>query len=380
MQNLHFFCKVPVLLAKTGRFRCIRLLPPPGFSRAERFGLKPPGLQLRAGDTRLDFVPVSGQRGTLPLSMKGAPNAPISDFILSRANALVNHQPGLARFLKRDASGDPSRRFNLRATEGNLVFDGGFEHDGIWGKLTGAWSENDSRESRYVFGALGVHKRYSDNHLVGVMLQFDLADEELPNGQGAIDGTGWLAGPYFAARHRTHPLYFEGRLLFGRSYNHIRFQDPDLGLLRTGGFDSTRWLAQLRMEGEVPLKGGSILLPYADASWIEDSSDGFTDDLGIRVPGRTVRLGQLGLGSNIEIPVAVKQGEMTVTGGLGVVLSHTENGGPDPALPQTRGRAEFGIDYKLNENTYLDLDSYYDGIGVSDYRSLGLSFTAEFNF
>ena len=53
MQNLHFFCKVPVLLAKTGRFRCIRLLPPPGFSRAERFDLKPPGLQLRAGDTRL---------------------------------------------------------------------------------------------------------------------------------------------------------------------------------------------------------------------------------------------------------------------------------------------------------------------------------------
>ena len=53
MQNLHFFCKVPVLLAKTGRFRCIRLLPPPGFSRAERFDLKPPGLQLRAGDSRL---------------------------------------------------------------------------------------------------------------------------------------------------------------------------------------------------------------------------------------------------------------------------------------------------------------------------------------
>ena len=52
MQNLHFFCKVPVLLAKTGRFRCLRLLPPPGFSRAERFDLKPPGLQLRAGDTR----------------------------------------------------------------------------------------------------------------------------------------------------------------------------------------------------------------------------------------------------------------------------------------------------------------------------------------
>ena len=53
MQNLHFLCQAPVLLAKTGRFRCIRLLPPPGFSRAERFDLKAPGLQLRAGDTRL---------------------------------------------------------------------------------------------------------------------------------------------------------------------------------------------------------------------------------------------------------------------------------------------------------------------------------------
>ena len=53
MQNLHFFCQALVFFAKTGRFRCIRLLPPLGFSRAERFDLKPPGLQLRAGDTRL---------------------------------------------------------------------------------------------------------------------------------------------------------------------------------------------------------------------------------------------------------------------------------------------------------------------------------------
>ena len=158
----------------------------------------------------------------------------------------------------------------------------------------------------------------------------------------------------------------------------ICFEDPDLGQ-RTSDFDSNRWLAQLRMEGEMSL-GASRLLPYVDASWTEDNSRGFTDDLDIRVRGLTVRLGQLRLGSNIEIPVALKQGKMTITGGLGVTPSYTDNNGSDPALSQTRARADFGIDYQLNKNTYLNFDSHYDGIGVSDYKSFGLSFSAEFKF
>ena len=323
---------------------------------------------------------VPGQASSVTVIMRDVDPiiAPVSDFMLNRANALVDNQPGLVRFLKQGAAAD-SPGFKLaKASQGRFGFAGSLGNDGVWGSLTGAWSESDTTKSRHVFGSLGKHKWYADNRLVGMLLQFDMADDELPNSEGAIDGTGWLMGPYFAARHSTQPLYFEGRLLWGQSYNQIRFEDPALGQ-RTGDFDSTRWLAQLRMEGEISL-GTSRLQPYVDASWTEDSSSGFTDDLGIRVPGLTVRLGQLRLGSNIKIPVAVKQGEMTITGGLGMTPSYTDNNDPDPALSQTRARADFGIDYKLNKNTYLNFDSHYDGIGVSDYKSFGLSFSAEFKF
>ena len=298
--------------------------------------------------------------------------APISDFMLNRANALIENQPGLVRFLKQGAAADSPGFSVTKASQGRFGFGGSLGDDGIWGSLAGAWSESDASKSRHVFGALGKHKWYSDRQLVGIMLQFDMTDEEIANSRGNIDGTGWLAGPYFAARHSTQPLYFEGRLLWGQSYNQIRFQDPARGQ-RTSDFDSTRWLAQLRMEGEMSL-GASRLLPYVDASWIEDSSSSFTDNRDTRVPGLTVRLGQLRLGSNIEIPVALKQGQMTITGGLGVTPSYTDNNSPDPALSQTRARADFGIDYKLNKNTYLNFDSHYDDIGVSDYKSFGLSF------
>ena len=313
---------------------------------------------------------------------------PIGNYLASRATALLNNQPDLIRFLKQDEI-TQGGNFTLKATEGRLVMNGGFVHDGVWGEVTGSYGNSDFGDTKSVLGSFAFHRKYSENLLVGAMLQFDLSDHDsdhnLARNNGRIDGIGWLVGPYFVARHWSQPLYFEGRLFYGDSGNDIRFIDRDLGV-RTGSFDTTRLLAQIRVEGEIALSDldeGLRLIPYADARWIEDRAEAFTDRIGNRfvnrVPGQKVSTGQLELGSNVEIPVAVNHGEMTLTGGLGLVYANTE-GDYITSDSRGRGRGEIGFSYGLDNNVWIDFESFYDGIGSSRYESYGLSLSAEMKF
>ena len=322
---------------------------------------------------------------------------PVGQFLQTRATALINNQPGLSSLLELDGP-TPGGSFTFRATDGQLALNGGFIHNGVWGKVSGAYASSESAAgntksvTKSVLASFGVHRKYSEHFLAGVMLQLDLSDHERAGQVGTtdtIDGTGWLAGPYFAARHGSQPLNFEGRLLYGQSDNDIRFMDTGLGVMRTGSFDTRRLLAQIRVEGEIAMSGrnhgddggeeGPRLRPYADLRWIEDRANAFTDNVNNRVPGQKVSTGQLELGSNIEIPIAVRTGEMTFTGGLGLVYSNTE-GDYIPSDSRGRGRGEIGFSYDLDDNLRIDLDSFYDGIGTSRYEGYGLSLSAEMKF
>ena len=310
---------------------------------------------------------------------------PVGEFLAARATALLNTQPDLTRFIKQDGTTQGGGgSFTFQATDGRLALDGGFIHNSVWGEVTGSRVNSESGDTRSVLGSFGIHRKYYRNFLAGALLQLDLAENELAalNGRtGMIDGTGWLVGPYFAARHDTQPLYFEGRLLYGQSDNDIRFIGPALGV-RTGSFDTRRLLAQLRVEGEIALSAedsGPRLIPYADALWTEDRAKAFTDNGGIRVPGQKVSIGQLELGSNVEVPVAVRTGAMALTGGLGLVWSNTD-GDYITSDSRSRGRGEIGFSYDLDDNVQIDFESFYDGIGASGYESYGLSLRAEMKF
>ena len=328
---------------------------------------------------------------------------PVGQFLRNRATALINNQPGLSSLLESDGSA-PDGSFTFQATDGRLALNGGFVHNSVWGKVSGAYASSESAAgntgsvTKSVLASFGVHRKYSERFLAGIMLQFDLADHDRAGQVGrtdTIDGTGWLVGPYFATRHGSQPLYFEGRLLYGQSDNDIRFMDTGLGVMRTGSFDTRRLLAQIRVEGEIAMSGrnhghdeyngdnghknGPRLRPYADARWIEDRAEAFTDNIRNRVPGQSVSIGQLELGSNMEIPIAVRTGAMTLTGGLGLVWSNTEG---DYILSDSsaHGRGEIGFSYDPDDNLRIDLDSFYDGIGNSRYEGYGLSLSAEIKF
>ena len=309
---------------------------------------------------------------------------PVGENLTARATTLLNNLPNLSSFLKQDrTTPGGSGGFTFKATNGHLTLDGGFVRDGVWGEIAGSYTRSDFGDTRFVLGSFGIHRKYSERFLAGAMLQIDLADHDLDGKSGSIDGTGWLVGPYFAARHGTWPLYFEGRLLYGQSDNDIRFNDSDLGeKMRMGSFDTTRMLAQLRLEGEIALSDGDEgprLIPYADTHWFEDRAAAFTDSIGTRISGQTISIGQLELGSNVEVPIAMSHGAMTFTGGLGLVYSKTE-GDYIPSVSRSRGRGEIGFSYGLDDNVRIDFESFYDGIGTSGYEGYGLSLNAEIKF
>ena len=340
----------------------------------------------------------SNKLAVVTVSVRAQEDDPIPDhvgqFIATRATTLLGQQPDLIHFLKQDGlTQDSGGSFTFQATDGRLSLDGGFIHDGTWGEVTGARTNSESTDTKSVLGSFGIHRKYSETFLTGLMLQFDRADHELPQQTGTIDGTGWLVGPYFVARHGSQPLYFEGRLLYGYSDNDIRFMDRHLGA-RTGSFDSTRVLAQIRVEGEIAVPGWDHgddggaevpqLIPYADLRWLEDRAAAFTTvsaTTGFRVPvpGQTVNISQLELGSNMVVPVAVPTGSMILTGGLGLVFSNTE-GNHIKSDAHGRGRGEIGFSYGLDENVQIDFESFYDGIGSSGYEGYGLSLNAEMRF
>ena len=379
----------------------------PGFIAGNTIAIHHFQLTVRdpSGLSSTDTVSIHVVQDPLPLE------PPIGEFILDRHRATLNDQPKLIRFLRGVQRGPSGAQKKQQPSTTRVIYDaytysdgkygkaGGqftavvtpervtaateFYRNGFWGEFTGIRSRTRFGSSMHLAGSFGYHRIQSQRLLYGIMAQFQSSDTETAGYSGEISGKGWLAGPYFAARHKSQPLYFEGRFLLGKSSNTIAINEPGKGS-RTGHFTTSRWLAQLRMEGNINLGSrGTRLIPYADIRQIQGEADPFmaVTERGthIRVSGQTVKTGQLEFGSNIEIPIDVRHGNMLFTAGAGIILSQTK-GQYVQDSSNHRGRIEAGLQYRLDENVFYEFDAFMDGIAASGYRGYGLSLTGEYKF
>ena len=307
----------------------------------------------------------------------------VTGYLQGRAEVLLGKQPELVQFLKNLRSGITSEgQVSVDVRDGALMgFDGSFVRDGLWGALNVARSEQGSGKTEQIFGTLGYHGQVADAAFVGLMLQFDQADGELDAGLGSIDGQGWLFGPYFAAQYQAQqpwisPLTLEGRLLYGPTRNDVRFVDGG-----TGTFDTQRWLASFRLEGEVLLDYGDRairLIPHFDAGWVQDKVEAFTDSAGMQVAGQTIRFSEVALGSDIEVPVRFGQRDAMITGGLSLVSTREQSQGQNAnkvSVSDTHGRLELGLGYRLANGIELEFGGSYDDVeGADSEDKFSLSF------
>ena len=178
-----------------------------------------------------------------------------------------------------------------------------------------------------------------------------------------------MLGPYVVARHGSQPVFFEGRLLYGRNENDVEHDRFD----RT--FDSAQWLAQARIEGEHRFDNGVTMIPLIDLGHIREEMKGFRDDTGSSVPNLSATATRLQVGAELEFPVAVRKGDMELRFGFGVEsmdADRSEGGGPESGF---QGRIGFGADYWIENRTSLAFDTYYSGIGQSGRSRFGAGLT-----
>lgn len=299
----------------------------------------------------------------------------ISQFMQSRVDLLLKNQPELAHLLL----GSETGRLNSQVSRGTGTFNFANRSDApVWMMFNGSWTNESDRDLTYLFGSIGSHIKINPNLLVGGMLQFDHMDQT--DGAADVQGTGWLAGPYFVARLPEKDLYFDGRLLYGQSSNKI----TPFGTY-TDKFDTNRLLASLQVSGVLDY-GEVDIIPSLKASYAREAQSAYTDTPGNRIPKQTVELGQIeaGLAFVAPMPLYTGEGEMTLTGGVKAIGSFVNGSGHaasvSPDYEGGRARIDLGMMHRMVNGGQFQIQSYYDGIGASGYDSYGVSFRLEYQF
>ena len=298
----------------------------------------------------------------------------ISDYLITRAGTILGAKPEPQVLV------GPRREneINLRIQDGQMNLEGGFAHNEIWGEFTGAYTQTDTGKLKSAIAALGMHRTYSENLLIGGMVHFDNTAYTF-NETDRIKGLGWLAGPYFILGHSAYPLDLQGHVLYGASGNTIRFNDSDLGA-RTGKFNTRKLLAGIKASGEIPLsKTGIQLVPYTAYDRFRDRAAEFTGQSGINIPGQNIELDRLELGVDLFIPISMHKGRMTVSSGFGLVRKTTR-----ASYMKTEkhgfGRGEAGLAYNIDDRLQFNLKGFHEGLGEPDYKSYGIALDAELKF
>ena len=305
---------------------------------------------------------------------------PVPDFLMARAGAMLQNLPRLIPML-RDPGHAKLSNLSLEAREGGETrIQGEFRQGGFWADVNASWTGLRSGEHRLALGAIGFHGQPSDNFILGGMMQFDATRTEIANSGGWVEGTGWMFGPYFAAGGPNQSLYAEGRLLWGQSENEILFRGRHGGPDRRGTFETERILAQGRLEGQIPVAGGSRVIPLADLSHVRERAKSFVDDQGRTVPEQTIRQSQIQLGAELDVPIDMASGALNFRPGVRVVGSNQDGGEFGESRQDVMGRFDLGLDYYLGSSVSLSFDGYYSGIGLGKFSGYGVGLDLQIDF
>jgi len=225
----------------------------------------------------------------------------INNFLARRADQLTANDPDLSRRLQ--ATGTQGRLTgNAELHSAQLAFNGTASGDeaqlarligadaaaktNLWVEATlSSLSQETADQDLFLLHA-GVDYRLNENTLIGVMAQYDWADETDNNQNFDISGKGWLVGPYLVSRLSDN-LVLDGRVAWGQSDN-----DVSPSQTYEDSFDTERWLLKGQLTGEFETAGWRIN-PAASFIYFSDQQKAYTDSLGILIPKQTVDLGRI---------------------------------------------------------------------------------------
>lgn len=238
-------------------------------------------------------------------------------------------------------------------------------------------SKEAGQKQDFAVTHFGAGYRANEDLIYGLMAQVDYAKEV--NGSASVRGTGWLIGPYLAARLRDN-LIFDGRIAYGQSVNKV----SPIGTY-IDQFDTTRFLIRGQVTGDYQHNDWTIA-PNFGFSYIQEVQEAYTDSLSTLIPEATVELGQITFGTDFKTEIIEDNG-MVYTPSFGIkgLWNFQDTGFLDVATNTVRtdligdlsARIDLGLKIADGDLTSggrtFDINAFYDGIGASNYEAYGAS-------
>ncbi|MFK3967151.1 putative Ig domain-containing protein [Ensifer adhaerens] len=204
--------------------------------------------------------------------------------------------------------------------------------------------DRNDKWGNFALFSLGADYLLSDRALIGLSFHYDYMTDPT-DADAELKGNGWLAGPY-ASFEIGQGVFLDANLLYGGSSN-----DIDTGIF-TGTFDTTRWMADVKLTGEWQLDEATVLMPKLRAVYFNEETDDYTvkNGLGeaIDLKGFIEEQARLSIGFDVERTLELENG---------LILSPTV--GADVGFASLDGEGLFGrvsAGLALSNNDNWDID------------------------
>ncbi|KSV62384.1 hypothetical protein N185_08205 [Sinorhizobium sp. GW3] len=204
--------------------------------------------------------------------------------------------------------------------------------------------DDSDKWGNFALFSIGADYLISERALVGLSFHYDYTSDPIDE-DAELTGNGWLAGPY-ASFEIGQGVFLDANLLYGGSSN-----DIDTGIF-TGTFDTTRWMADVKLTGEWQLDEITVLTPKLRAVYFNEEVDDYTarNALGetIDLKGFIEEQARFSIGLDVERTLELENG---------LILSPTV--GADVGFASLDGEGLFGrvsAGLALSNNDNWDLD------------------------
>ena len=141
-------------------------------------------------------------------------------------------------------------------------------------------------------------------------------------------------------------------------------------------FDTERWLISAKLSGVIEANDW-IIRPAVSVSYLEETQLAYTDDFNQTIGEQRFSVGELRFGPSFAREVVRDNGTVIrpKLGITGVWNFDIENGaaGTTGSLgtEQLRARIDAGLTIIGSNSWSLDVNGYFDGLGVDDYDAYG---------
>jgi hypothetical protein len=301
----------------------------------------------------------------------------IEDFLVTRAGLILSNQPDMQRRIDRlngiapatgsafdtltaylpgvMSSGEAAISASLSQFD-QLAGNQKPRDFDVWFEGTFALFGSSGTEGVFNAASIGTDYVVSRNLLIGAFAQLEHTAMSSTIDSATIGGTGWLIGPYATARLREN-MYLDVLAGVGGSANIVSpygtYEDS---------FGASRWLISAALQGEWQWDNVSFQ-PRARLAYFEETTDAYTDGLGVDIPSITAGVGQLALGPALSHRTVTDDGVVIDAGLRAEIVAGLLTAGGISGFDTLHGRIEASLDVAMPRGGSVALSVAQDGLG-----------------